>query len=133
MLYFFKNAFSSITFNNFNLHDKDPKYFLCIYLSKILSSSPSAMQKLAKTTSPQKLFPSDCITLYSILFYKQLKFLFILEHKIGLFSLQHFQFVFPPSLKKDEKDQNICPWYLLQVPNHHSEPRRYSTFLQLCI
>ena len=33
--------------------------------SKMLSTSRDALLKLFKTTSPQKLFPSDCITLYT--------------------------------------------------------------------
>ena len=35
--------------------------YLLLY---IWSSSRGALLKLSKTTSPQKLFPSDCITLY---------------------------------------------------------------------
>ena len=33
--------------------------------SKMLSSSQNVLIKLSKTTSPQKLFPTDCITLYT--------------------------------------------------------------------
>ena len=43
---------------------KFPTYLLLYTLSKMLSSSRDALLKLFKTTSPQTLFPSDCITLY---------------------------------------------------------------------
>ena len=43
---------------------KIPRYFLSYFWSKILSSSLLDMLKLSKTTSPPKLFRSDCITLY---------------------------------------------------------------------
>ena len=39
-------------------------YLLLNICSKMLSSSRDVLLKLSETTSPQKLFPSDCITLY---------------------------------------------------------------------
>ena len=45
-------------------HQNKNSNILAYYRSKILSSSLNAMLKLSKTTLPQKLFPSDCITLY---------------------------------------------------------------------
>ena len=65
MLYLFKYGFSSISRKTQNLHKKDTERFAFhIFLSKMLSSLLYFMLKLSKTTSPQKLFPSDCITLY---------------------------------------------------------------------
>ena len=37
---------------------------LAYILAKMLSLSQDVLLKLSETTSPQKLFPSDCITLY---------------------------------------------------------------------
>ena len=42
-------------------------YLLLYISSKILNSSKYTLLKLSKTTSPEELFPSDCITLYSAL------------------------------------------------------------------
>ena len=39
-------------------------YLLLYTWSKMFSLSLNALLKLFKTISPQKLFPSDCITLY---------------------------------------------------------------------
>ena len=67
VLYLFEYAYSSITLKiKKKLYDKVTKIFACHILSKMLSSSLYVMLKLSKTTSPQKLFPSDCITLYHI-------------------------------------------------------------------
>ena len=63
MQYFFKYAFSYIPLKNFNLHNRMPKIFslkCCLQLYISLYT----MIKLSKTSFPQKLFPSDCITLY---------------------------------------------------------------------
>ena len=43
-----------------------PRYLLFIHLFKILPSSLYDLLKLSKTTSPHKLFPSDCIALYIV-------------------------------------------------------------------
>ena len=43
---------------------KIPRYLFSYFCSKILSSYLYDMLKPSKTTSPQKPFPSDCITLY---------------------------------------------------------------------
>ena len=40
-------------------------YLLLYIRSKMLSSSRDALLKLSKTTSPQKPFPCDCISLYT--------------------------------------------------------------------
>ena len=48
-----------------NPHDKKPDIFAFIYIwSKMLSSSLDTLLKVSKTTSPQKLFAYDCVTLY---------------------------------------------------------------------
>ena len=39
-------------------------YFLLYIWSEMLALSRYVLLKLSETTSPQKLFPSDCITLY---------------------------------------------------------------------
>ena len=54
----------TITFENLNLYCKDPGHLLFIIWSKMLSSSLDSMLTLFTATSPQKLFHSDCITLY---------------------------------------------------------------------
>ena len=41
-----------------------PKYLFSYIWSKMLSSSLYTMLKLSKTTSPNKLFDYDCLTLY---------------------------------------------------------------------
>ena len=42
------------------------KYLL--NMSKMLSSSQDTLLKVSKTTSPQKLFDYDCVTLYQTLY-----------------------------------------------------------------
>ena len=55
VMYFFKDAFSSIHLRILNLHNKSPKIFAYPYIwFKMLSSCLYAMLKLSKTTSPQK-------------------------------------------------------------------------------
>ena len=41
--------------------------------SKMWSTSQNVLLKLYETTSPQKLFPSDCITLYVVFIFLNLK------------------------------------------------------------
>ena len=58
-LLFLTYAYSSITRKM-----KIPTDLLFIFFFLTLSSSLYTMLKLSRTTSPQKRFPSDCITLY---------------------------------------------------------------------
>ena len=46
---------------------------LFIYLSEMLSSSLWKMLKLSKTTSPNKLFDYDCVTLYQLIIFTNTK------------------------------------------------------------
>ena len=62
VLYFYKYAFSLITFKIQNLYNNDPKIFA---FHTFVLKHPYAMLKLFKTTSLQNPFPSDCITLYN--------------------------------------------------------------------
>ena len=54
-------------FLNSKFHNKGPKIFVFIY--QMLSSSIYAMLTLSKTTSPQKMFHFNCITLNRMLKY----------------------------------------------------------------
>ena len=50
-----------------NHHDKNPNIFayICSKMSKMMSFSLYTMLKLSKTTSPNKLFDYNCVTLYN--------------------------------------------------------------------
>ena len=62
------NNISSITLKIY-IFIKKTKIFALIHIwSTILTSSLDTMLTLSKTTSPQKLFLSDCITLYLLTF-----------------------------------------------------------------
>ena len=61
---FLQYAFSSITLKILNPQIKVRTYFFIYIWSQMLSSSLDALLKVSKTTTPQKLFASDCVTLY---------------------------------------------------------------------
>ena len=67
VLYFLKHAFSSITQNLLNLLNKSPKIFALISLKCCFHTYIPWF--LSKTTSPQKLFDYDCVTLYTIVYH----------------------------------------------------------------
>ena len=48
-----------------NHHNKNPNILLSIIWSKILSLSLDTVLKVSTTTSPNKLFDHDCVTLYT--------------------------------------------------------------------
>ena len=47
-----------------NYLNKNPDTFALYIWSKMLSSSLDTLLKVSKTTSPQKLFAYECVTLY---------------------------------------------------------------------
>ena len=63
-VWFLIYAFSSITLKILNLQIRRPNICLSYIWSKILSSSLYTMLKLSKTTSPNKLFDYDCVTVF---------------------------------------------------------------------
>ena len=62
-LYFLKYTFSSITLKIYELHNEHTKRSAFIFLVLNAVFITVTMLKLSRTTSPHKLFPSDCITL----------------------------------------------------------------------
>ena len=62
MLYFLKYAYSFLTFKILIIKIQKDYLFIFFVLNAVFITVYHV--KLSKTTSPQKLFPSDCITLY---------------------------------------------------------------------